>query len=168
MSFPYPSLVTLSPLPFPPPLSFQSVFSFSIKCFYSQFTGSKVLLNLSSVFSPRLSSSSRAPLYTRCTHVPIYASSFVCFFLSISSPVFTASVFFFLSRSPFLPSPSAPVSIFSPFPCRAHNCITERPFSQLTLSSLHPHSSRYVRVYRSRNRIVLFVHIHSEREQRRR
>jgi len=118
----------------------RSVPRFSAKCFYSQFTGSKVLFSLSSVFSPHLSSS-RAPLYTRRARVSIYVSLSL-FPFHLLSQVFTA---FSFSSSPHLlfsfPSCRSLVFLSSSFPFyRAHNCITERLFSQLTLSPLRPHS----------------------------
>ena len=71
------------------------------------------------VSSPRFSFSSRAPLYTR----------FVCVYLYFH-PHGIGSLLPFLTPLSF----SIFFSSFPPF--RAHNCITERLSSQLTLSSL--------------------------------
>jgi hypothetical protein len=94
---------------------------------------------------------------------PIYVSFFVPFpcpsSLQSSWHLFFLPLVVSLSHFSLL---SAPVFFISSFPCRAHNCITERLFSQLTFFPLRPHSSRYVHIYRSRNRIVLFVHTHNE------
>ena len=115
-----------------------SLFRFSIKCFYSQFTGSKVFLNLSSI--SRLDS---RPLVLRCIR-----DALVCLFMCPSSPLSFPSLpkcsqqFFFLPLVAFLSSfspLSIPVFFFSLFPSfRAHNCIIERLFSQLTLFPLSP------------------------------
>lgn len=91
---------------------------------------------------------------------PIYVSFFVPFpcpsSLQSSRHLFFLPLIVSLSHFSLF---SAPVFFISSFPCRAHNCITERLFSQLTLFPLRLRSSH---IYRSRNRIVLFVHIHNE------
>ena len=123
-----------------------SVFPFPVKCFYSQFTGSKVLIDSSSVFPPQFPPS-RAPLHTRRARVSIYVSFFVFFPFHLPSSVHGI---FFLSSSHGLPfsfllSPSqfhcVPFLLLS-F-CRVHNCIIERLFSQLTLSPI-PILSHYI------------------------
>jgi len=123
--------------------------------------------------------SSRAPLYTRRARVSIYVFFLVSF--SFPSSLKCSQHSFFLplvvSLRPFTFLPSLSSSVFrsSSFPsCRAHNCITERLFSQLTLSPLFvpillhfwSFPSRYVQTHRSRDRIVLFVHIYSRTERR--
>ena len=113
----------------------RSLFRLSIKCFYSQFTGSKVLLNLSSI-SPLDS----RPLVLRCIRDALVClfMSFLASFSFLSSQAF-AAIFLSSSRGfpfSFLPSLSSSVFFSSLLPsCRAHNCITERLFSQLTLFS---------------------------------
>ena len=116
----------------------RSLFRFSVKCFYSQFTGSKVFLNLSSI--SRLDS---RPLVLRCIR-----DALVCLFMCPSSPLFPFRLFssvrsyfsFFLSWPSFLLSPlSQSLCSFSPyFLPFEHNCIIERLFSQLTLFLLSP------------------------------
>jgi len=152
----------LSPFPFRLPLSLPICVPFPIKCFCGQFTGSKVLISLSSIFSPRFPSP-RAPLHTRRARVYIYIFFLVSFFF----PSLEYSQHFLSSPSvsPSFSLLSVPLFFFFSFPpCRAHNCIIERLLSQLTLS-LSPFchipdlQSRYVHICRSRNRIVLFVHM---------
>ena len=119
----------------------QSVSRSPIKCSHSQLTGSKVVLNLSSIFLPRFPPS-HAPLYTRRARVSIYVSFIVSF--SFPSSIKLSQHSFFLplvvSFPPFTFLPSLSSSVFrSSFPsCRAHNCITERLFSHLTLLSSSP------------------------------
>jgi len=83
------------------------------------------------------------------TRLCVYLCFIRClFFLPIFSQAFTAFVLSSNSfrdlPSTFLPSLSSSVFRSSSFPsCRAHNCITERLFSRLTLSS-HPHSLTFL------------------------
>lgn len=98
------------------------VSSLPIKCFHSQFTGYKSLLQLS-ISSPRFPFSS-APLYSRpvCLFMFLYSS--------LSSPLTSVPGIGSFSLSISLP-PFSPLSVslffFSTFPpCRVHNCITER------------------------------------------
>jgi len=144
MRFQYPSLVTLSSFTVSFPVFLyrsRSSFRFSIKCFYSQLTGSRVFLNLSSI-----SHLDSRPLVLHCIRDALVCL-FICFplplFPSIFSQVFTA-IFLPSSRGLplfFLPSLDSSVFFFSLFPSRrAHNCIIERLFSQLTLFPLCLHS----------------------------
>ena len=133
MRFQYPSLVTLSSFTVSLPLSLPICFLFPRKVFPQSTrwvqSPSQLVLRFSSRFP-----FSRAPLYTRRTRVFIYAFFLVSSFLSSLE---CSQHPFFLLRSPFPPSSlSSSVFLSSSFPsCRAHNCITERFFFQLTRSS---------------------------------
>jgi len=121
------------------PLSLQIVVSFLRKVFLQSIHWVQSLPQLVFHFSPRFPPS-RAPLYTRRARVSIYVS----FLTSFSFPSFLkcSQLFFFLPLVAFLSSfspLSIPVFFFSLFPSfRAHNCIIERLFSQLTLFLLSP------------------------------
>ena len=99
--------------------------TFPVECFCSQFTGSKVLLD-SSLFLPRFPSFLLHCIRDALVCLFIFSSLSLSLFYLLTS-VRSISVFFFL------PSLSFPVflSPSSPF-FRAHNCIIERLFSQLT------------------------------------
>lgn len=121
--------IHLSPFPSLLPLSFPIGFTFPAKCFYSQFTGSKVFLNLSYLDS--LLSCSAVYETRSCVYLCLPRSFYL---LSSSHSIFFLSSSRDLSFS-FHPSLSSSVFLSSSFPsCRAHNCIIERLFSQLTLS----------------------------------
>ena len=115
------------------PLSLQIVVPFIHKVFLQSTYWVKSLPQLFFHFSSRFPSS-RAPLYTRRARVSIYMFSLPLFPFHLLSSVQSNFSFFLSWSSFFLPSLDSSVFFFSLFPsCRAHNCIIERLFSQLTL-----------------------------------
>ena len=136
----------------------ECVSSFLIKCLPIHWDQSPLRLTVS---SPRFPFSSRAPLYTR------FCSVYLCSPrpLSPSSPLNRLQHWFF-------PSPFSYFSISlsflsTPF-YRAHNCITERLSSQLTLpsSTSHPVTFDLHTYVGLPNKIVSIVHIYNETERR--
>ena len=113
------------------PYRSQSVSVFSVKYFCGQLWVQSPQLVLR--FLPRFPSS-RASLHTRRARVSIYMFSLPLFPFHLLSSVQSNFSFFLSWSSFFLPSLDSSVFFFSLFPsCRAHNCIIERLFSQLTL-----------------------------------
>lgn len=81
MRFRYPSLVTVHLPLFPFPLPLSLLIAFPIKCFCSQSTGSKVLFNLSSIFS--------IPVFS-CS--PCIRDALVCLFMCSFSSLFPSHI----------------------------------------------------------------------------
>lgn len=171
MRFQYPSLVTLSSLVVSAPSSIvPNRFPIPHKVF-PQSTHwvqncPQLVLHFLASFPTFLCSTvheTRSCVYLCFLHrlffLPIFSRAFVAFVLSSSRGL--------LLPFTFLHSISSSVFRSSSFPsCRAHNCITERLFSQLTLPpSSHPRTflviSVSIRTHRTRDRIVSFVHTYS-------